>query len=149
MTHTVINPPERLSDRLLQGHSRRARPRPPLEDHIPAAGGLRSHCRDMLRFLSACLEPPDAPQGPALALAQQPQFQVSKRFAIGLCWMITTRPRRPPVVWHNGGTWGFRSFAGFAPERGSAALVMSNSARTVNGLGFRLVERGVRQGDRR
>jgi hypothetical protein len=43
------------------------------------------------------------------------------------------------VVWHNGGTWGFRSFAGFAPGRGSAAVVLSNTARAVDRTGFELL----------
>jgi CubicO group peptidase (beta-lactamase class C family) len=127
-------------DKLLGGHSRRGQPRPPIEDFMPAAGSLRSNADDMLRFLAACLQPPAQPPGPALALAQQPRARVGKRLEIGLCWMISNGGRHPKVAWHNGGTWGFRSFAGFSPERGTAAVVMSNTARSVDRLGFRLVE---------
>lgn len=128
--------------RLLQGHSRRGKPRPPIVDLMPAAGSLRSNADDVLRFLAACLDPPTDPPGPALALAQQPHARIGKRLEIGLCWMIANRPRRPRVIWHNGGTWGFRSFAGFVPDRGRAAVVMSSTARSVDRFGFRLVERG-------
>ena len=107
---------------------------------MSAAGSLRSNAEDMLRFLAACLQPPAQPPGPALALAQQPHARIAKRLEIGLGWMISNRPRHPKIVWHNGGTWGFRSFAGFAPEHGTAAVVMSNTARSVDRLGFRLVE---------
>ena len=107
---------------------------------MAAAGSLRSNARDMLRFLGACLEPPSGPVGRALELARRPHARIGKRLEIGLCWMISNRPRRPVVVWHNGGTWGFRSFAGFAPSRGTAAVVLSNTARAVERLGFRLVE---------
>ena len=54
--------------------------------------------------------------------------------------MIFDRPGGPRVVWHNGGTWGFRSFAAFAPGRAAAAVVMSNTARSVDRLGLSLVE---------
>jgi D-alanyl-D-alanine-carboxypeptidase/D-alanyl-D-alanine-endopeptidase len=141
MDATAIAVPPSWSSKLLGGHSRRGRPRPPLEDHMAAAGGLRSNARDMLRFLAACLAPPREPPGPALALAQRPHARIGKRLEMGLGWIVPNRPRRPRVIWHNGGTWGYRSFAGFAPERATAAVVMSNTARSVDRLGFRLVAR--------
>lgn len=139
MTATAVRVDPAWTQKLLGGHSRRGQPRAPIEDFMPAAGSLRSSAKDMLRFLAACLQPPAQPPGPALAVAQQPRARIVKRLEVGLCWMISDRPR-DPKVWHNGGTWGFRSFAGFAPERGTAVVVMSNTARSVDRLGFRLVE---------
>lgn len=139
MDATAITVTPTWSSKLLVGHSRRGRPRPPIADFMPAAGSLRSNARDMLRFLGACLDPSATPLARALALAQRPHARIGKRVELGLCWMISTGPRHPKVVWHNGGTWGFRSFAGFAPEHGMAAIVMSNNARSVDRLGFRLV----------
>jgi len=128
--------------KVLAGHSRRGHPRPPIEDLMPAAGSLRSSAEDMLRFLAACLQPPDDQIGAALRLAQEPQARMGKRLEVGLCWLIVRPGRRHPrLIWHNGGTWGFRAFAGFAPERGTAAVVMSNTSRSVDRLGFRLVVR--------
>ncbi|HEV2060541.1 MAG TPA: serine hydrolase domain-containing protein [Solirubrobacteraceae bacterium] len=126
--------------KLIGGHSRRGHPRPPLQDFMPAAGSLRSNADDMLRFLTACLSPPAQSPGPALVLAQQPQARIRKRLEIGLCWMIFSAPRAPKVVWHNGGTWGFRSFAGFAPEPRTAAILMSNTSRSVDRAGFELIK---------
>lgn len=143
MSATAVTVPPPWSASLLKGHSRRGQPRPPIQDFMPAAGSLRSNADDLLRFLAACLEPPAEPPGPAFALAQEPQARIGKRLETGLCWMISNRSRHPKVVWHNGGTWGFRSFAGFAPECGAAVVVMSNSARSVDRLGFRLVEETV------
>jgi CubicO group peptidase (beta-lactamase class C family) len=140
MTATTVRVDPASSATLLSGHSRRGQPRPPIEDFMPAAGSLRSNVEDMLRFLAACLQPPTEPPGPALALAQQPHARLGKRLEIGLCWMISNRPRHSKVVWHNGGTWGFRSYAGFAPHRRTAAVVMSNTARGVDRLGFGLAE---------
>lgn len=146
MNATAVTVPPQWSAKLLHGHSRRGQARPPIQDFMPAAGSLRSNADDMLRFLAACLEPPAEPPGPALALAQQPHARIGKRLELGLCWMISNRARHPRIVWHNGGTWGFRSFAAFAPEHGTAAVVMSNTARSVDRLGFRLVEKTAAAG---
>jgi serine-type D-Ala-D-Ala carboxypeptidase/endopeptidase len=60
--------------------------------------------------------------------------------AVGLGWT-----RGPHLgtdhesVFHNGGTGGFRSFAGFVPGRGTAAVVLSCSARSVDRIGFELL----------
>jgi CubicO group peptidase (beta-lactamase class C family) len=125
----------------IQGHSRRGRPRPPLEDLMPAAGSIRSSVAEMAAFLSACLSPgADAP-GPALQLAQQPAHRVSRRMSIGLGWLILTGRDNGTTIFHNGGTWGFRSFAGFSPERDRAVVVLSNTSRGVDRLGRRLLDR--------
>ena len=140
MEATAVTVPPTWSAKLLAGYSRRGQPRPPIQDFMPAAGSVRSNARDMLTFLAACLTPPAEPPGPALAFAQQPQARLNRRLHIGLCWMILDRPGGPRVVWHNGGTWGFRSFAAFAPGRAAATVVMSNTARSVDRLGLSLVE---------
>ena len=140
MTSTWVTVPAEHAHRLLGGHSPRGRPRPPLRDLLPAGGSLRSDAADMTRFLAACLAPPDGPVGAALRLAQQPHVRVRARFHIGLCWLLSTYRRDLQVVWHNGGTWGFTSFAGFAPGRGAAAVVLSDTARGVDRTGLRLLE---------
>jgi CubicO group peptidase (beta-lactamase class C family) len=139
MHRTSVQVAPDLQGRVVGGHSRRGKPRPPIKDFMPAAGSLRSNAVDMLRFLSACLQPPPARPGPALSLAQQPHARLGRRAEIGLGWLISTRRKHPRVVWHNGGTWGFRSFAAFSPESDTAAVVLSNSVHSVDRVGFRLM----------
>jgi len=122
------------------GQSPRGRPRPPIEDLMPAAGSVRSSAADLAAFLRACLSPGPDPPGPALALAQRPVHRVNRRLSIGFGWLIVTPPGKSPVVWHNGGTWGFGSFAAFSPERARAVAVLSNTARSVDRLGWRLLD---------
>ena len=107
---------------------------------MPAAGSLRSSVHDLLTFLEACLEPPAGTLGEAIALARKPRLRVNAHLSVGLGWLVLRRRGHPPVVWHNGGTWGFRSFAGFVPGDGPAAVVLSNTTRSVDGLGFRLID---------
>lgn len=142
---SVVVPPERTGH-LLSGHSRRGRPRPPIEDLLAPAGSLRSSAADLLRFLAACLTPPPGALGAALALAQQPHARTRLGAQFGLCWIVSTRwtafnrRQHPRIIWHNGGTWGFAAFAGFAPERGTAAVTLSNTVRAVDATGLRLLE---------
>lgn len=131
-------------DVTLPGGSRRGRPRPPLRDPMPAAGALRSSATDLLRWLGACLEPPPGELGRALAVAARPRLRASRRLAFGLGWMVLEP--RPRTVWHNGGTYGFRSFGGFVPDRGVAAVVLTNASREVTALGHALVR--AASGDR-
>lgn len=135
-TRVTVAPGE---PRMLAGHSCRGRRRPPLEDLMPAAGSLRSDAEDMLRLLDAALDPPAHAPGPALAMAMQPQV-TRGRATFGLGWIILKRRRHRTVVWHNGGTWGFRSFAALTPHPGVAVVVLSNTSRSVDHLGFRLLE---------
>lgn len=124
---------------LVPGRSRRGQPRPPLADLMPAAGSVRSSVEDMLRFLTACLRPPAERPGPALALAQQPHGRLGRGAGAGLGWVIIRHKGRR-VVWHNGGTWGFRSFAGFAPDHGVAVVALASSSRSLDRLGFQLLK---------
>ena len=144
---TGITLPSEQRTLVATGHSRRGAPRPPLEDLIPAAGSLRSTAGDMLRFLAACLQPPRAHPGPALARAARPHARISARASIGLGWLIVRRRGRRPFCFHNGGTWGFRSFAAFVPEARLAVVVLANTFRSVDRLGFRLLELLEEDGD--
>ncbi|MGI9097814.1 MAG: serine hydrolase domain-containing protein [Solirubrobacteraceae bacterium] len=140
LVDTSVEVEQEKRPRLLQGHSWRGAPSPPIRDWMPAAGDLRSSVGDLLSFLEACLAPPTAVIGEALALAQQPRVRVNRRLSLGLGWLILHRRGRPRVIWHGGGTWGFRSFAAFVPDEALAVVVLSNSARDVNSLGFKLVD---------
>lgn len=140
MEETSIVVPDEDRVRLLQGHSGRGAERPPIEDLMPAAGSLRSSVRDLLLWLDACIDPPPGLLGRAIALAMEPRTRVSSRFSIGLGWLVLRRRAKPVVVWHNGGTWGFRSFAAATPEAGAGAVVLSNTSRSVDRLGFRIID---------
>jgi serine-type D-Ala-D-Ala carboxypeptidase/endopeptidase len=66
---------------------------------------------------------------------------------IGLGWVIVppgqrlSRGRaRFKLLLHEGGTGGFRSFAGVIPELDVGAVVLANQARSVGGLGLRVLD---------
>jgi hypothetical protein len=44
-----------------------------------------------------------------------------------------------PLIWHNGGTGGFRSFLGFTEEGQFGALILSNTSDDVDQLAIALL----------
>ncbi len=48
--------------------------------------------------------------------------------------------RGPRVIWHNGGTGGYRSFVGFTPETEVAVVVLANSTKSVDAVGVEILK---------
>jgi CubicO group peptidase (beta-lactamase class C family) len=138
-THVAV--PAAARDRFARGHNRRGRPVPHWD--IPAlagAGALRSTVEDLLAFLRLQVDDREAPLAHAAALTHAPRVR-HRGLAVGLGWTRLPLPgTKHPLLFHNGGTGGFRSFAGFVPATHTAAVVLSNSARSVDALGFRILQ---------
>lgn len=58
--------------------------------------------------------------------------------AVRLGWM-RDRIGAHTLIWHNGGTGGFSSFAGFLPKRGRGVVVLSNGGAPVDRLARQLL----------
>lgn len=134
---------------MAQGHDERGRP-VPLWD-IPAlagAGALRSNVVDMLRFLDANVGEPTSALEQSMRAAQAPQPGASlddaTQISVGLNWMVrTVGDTATAIVWHNGGTAGFRTFIGFDPRREIGVVVLANSNHSVDDIGFHLLVPGL------
>lgn len=102
-------------------------------DAMAGAGGIRSDARDMLRYLQAMM---DATPDSAYTLARQPQrLIVDKGPQIGLAWQLPL-VRGTPVIWHNGMTGGYASFAGYTADGKRGVVVLTNSAVSVDKVGM-------------
>lgn len=139
---TSISIPEHRAVHFATGHNRRGKPVPHWD--LPAlagAGALRSTAADMLRFLELQLEPGESRLGRAAGLTQVPRAR-GGRLSVGLGWLMLPSPRSRSqrLIWHNGGTGGFFSFAGFVRESRTAIVVLTNSARPADKIGFRILE---------
>jgi CubicO group peptidase (beta-lactamase class C family) len=96
----------------------------------------------MLGFLRLQLGEGEPALARAAALTHAPRARHRAGPAVGLAWMrLPLRRSGHELVFHNGGTGGFRSFAGFVPGTNTGVVVLSNSARFVDKLGLRIVER--------
>jgi CubicO group peptidase (beta-lactamase class C family) len=107
---------------------------------LAAAGALRSTASDMLDFLSANIE--GAPLREAMDRSHEERFRAGpKGPRIGLGWHLTPLlSNGKTMIWHNGGTGGYSSFAGFVKETRTAVIVLSNTAADVDGLAVALLE---------
>ncbi|WP_051799457.1 serine hydrolase domain-containing protein [Catenuloplanes japonicus] len=96
----------------------------------PAGAGAWSTAADLGRLLTALL----AGTAPGQA-ATTARFDADAQDRIGYGWLT----RDAAVVWHNGGTGGFRTFAGFDPATGRGIAVLGNTTRSVDAIGLRLL----------
>jgi serine-type D-Ala-D-Ala carboxypeptidase/endopeptidase len=107
--------------------------------YLAAAGAIVSTLDDMTRLARACLGDAPASLAAAITSAQSPRREFAPH-RIGLHWVVTSTPSGD-VLWHNGGTGGFRSWMGCNRATGRAAVVLTNgSAAGVDDLGLHLVE---------
>ena len=107
---------------------------------LAGAGALRSTVADLLRFLEAQLGGAPEPLAEAIRTTHEPRARFGA-FEVGLGWlMLPVRGQPYKVLWHDGGTGGFRSVAGFVAEVGTAVVVLANSSRAVDNLGLKLLE---------
>ena len=98
---------------------------------LAGAGALRSTANDMLTFLAANLGYVKSPLAPAMAAmskVRRPTGQPGLEVALG--WHIWTTNGKE-IVWHNGGTGGYRSFVGFDPKARIGVVALSNTFTAV------------------
>jgi len=101
---------------------------------LAGAGALRSSINDLLTFLAANLGYVKSPLAPAMAamLSVHRPTGAPRAGEIGLGWLIA-KPAEEEIVWHNGGTGGYRSFIGFDAKTRVGVVVLSNTF-TISGV---------------
>ncbi|MBX3146189.1 MAG: beta-lactamase family protein [Gemmatimonadales bacterium] len=141
MRDTRIDLTPSMQTRLAQGHDADGTPVPTWDaPALEGAGALRSTVDDMLLFLAASTHPASTPLGRILASTHAPQAATGfPHLSVGLGWHLLTRPSGS-IVWHNGGTGGYRTFLGFDPARRVGVVILSNSAIGADDVGFHLID---------
>lgn len=104
-----------------------------------AGGGVWSTAGDLATLLQALLDG-SAPG----ADAATPRFEAGEGERIGFGWFTEYADGRE-VTWHNGGTGGFRSWAGYDAAAGVGVVVLGNTDRAVEPIGRQLI--GLDAGD--
>jgi D-alanyl-D-alanine-carboxypeptidase/D-alanyl-D-alanine-endopeptidase len=141
MRDTAITLTPALRARLAVGHNEMLKPVANWD--IPTfagAGALRSTANDLMKFVAANLGLTKSDLLPAMQKAREPRHEAgSLEMKIGLGWHISTK-YGTEVVWHNGGTGGYHSFIGFDPKKRRGIVVLSNSANSIDDIGFHLLE---------
>lgn len=108
---------------------------------LAGAGALRSTVNDMLTYIRANADSTSSPLGATLALTHGERHATnSPTLAIGLAWHRLRTPAGNWLVWHNGGTGGYRSFTGYSEKTGEGVVVLANTSNSVDDLGFHLLD---------
>ncbi len=106
---------------------------------LAGAGALRSTARDMLAFLAANMGLRRSRLHSAMRTTHEARHDAgSPNMRIGLGWHLRRGERE--VVWHNGGTGGYRSFAGFVDDSQIGVVVLSNTSTSPDDIGFHLLD---------
>ena len=132
MTSTAITLTPQMREHLARPHGALLQPSANWDlPTLAGAGALRSTTNDLLTFVSANLGYVSTPLAPAMAamlVPRQPTGMPAVEIALG--WHITTVHGKT-IVWHNGGTGGYRTFIGFDPAARTGVAVLSNAATTA------------------
>jgi serine-type D-Ala-D-Ala carboxypeptidase/endopeptidase len=147
MDSTRVTLTPEMKARLAVGHNAAMEPVENWEfgSVFAGAGALRSSVNDLLMFLAANLgytKTPLAPAMVAMLSVRRPTGQPG--LEVGLGWHIFTTGGKE-IIWHNGGTGGYRSFMGFDLKVRVGVVLLSNAetAAGVDDIGRHLLDPSV------
>ncbi|CAG0935796.1 D-alanyl-D-alanine-carboxypeptidase/endopeptidaseAmpH [Thermoflexales bacterium] len=110
---------------------------------LAGAGALRSTTNDLLTFLEANLGISSAALSPALEMTHSARRDAGgegeDKMQVGLGWHLLT-VGDTDIIWHNGGTGGYRSFIGFDKAQRRGVVVLTNTANDADDIGLHLLE---------
>ena len=130
MGNTVLTLTEEMREHVAKGYHKKEESEGWDNLALEGCGGIHSNISDMTRFLSASMGLLDSPLTDLLKRCQKPQFAAdSSGFDIGLGWIVS-HSHNGDIIWHNGGTAGFRSFLGFNPKMQRGIVILSNSTES-------------------
>ena len=105
-------------------------------DALAGAGAIRSTAGDMLKFLAANMGLVDTPLKAAMERMRSIRNETgTPHLQIAMGWHIWTE-FPPDIFWHNGGTAGYRSFAGMDVADKKAVVVLCNTFFDIDNIGL-------------
>jgi D-alanyl-D-alanine-carboxypeptidase/D-alanyl-D-alanine-endopeptidase len=146
MKSTAITLSKAMKDRLAIGHDAGLDPVSNWDlPTLAGAGALRSTANDLLTFIGANLGLQTSPLASSMAAmlaTRRPTGTPNLEIALG--WHIWTRDGHE-IIWHNGGTAGYRTWIGFELKSRTGVVVLSNTFTTagVDDIGAHLLDPAV------
>lgn len=107
-------------------------------DVLFGGGGILSTTQDLAKFVIAHFNTKNA----ILNLTKTPTFKVNNTMQIGLGWHIIKLATGQELIWHNGGTGGYKSSTSINLKTKKAVIILSNlfGANTLDDLGYELIK---------
>uniref|UniRef100_Q01QS0 Beta-lactamase n=1 Tax=Solibacter usitatus (strain Ellin6076) TaxID=234267 RepID=Q01QS0_SOLUE len=126
MSNTRVTLTPEMKARLAVGHSAGLAAVPNWDiPTLAGAGALRSTANDMLIFLAANLGYAKTPLAQAMADEIAIRRPVGGDMEIAYGWHVQNKDGNS-IIWHNGGTGGYRTYMGFDPKARTGVVVLSN-----------------------
>jgi D-alanyl-D-alanine-carboxypeptidase/D-alanyl-D-alanine-endopeptidase len=126
MANTRVTLTPEMKSRLAVGHSAALAEVPNWDiPTLAGAGALRSTANDMLTFLAANLGYVKTPLAQAMADEVSIRRPVGGDMEIAYGWHVQNKDGNS-IIWHNGGTGGYRTYMGFDPKARTGVVVLSN-----------------------
>ncbi len=117
-----------------------------LPNHLAGAGGIRSTGTDMMKFLKANMGLVSTPFDAAIELSHQEIYKENDYRSMGMNWIRDDeRDLSRHILWHNGGTGGYKSYLGFTEDCQFGVFALSNASINVDGMGERMIKTFVRE----
>lgn len=102
------------------------------------AGGIRSTAEDMLLYAQAQLGTATSPLNNDIQITHKPTFTKGAT-TVAMGWHII-KPGDDELLFHNGGTGGYRSYLAVNPKKKFAVVMLSNTTISVDELGNSLMK---------
>jgi CubicO group peptidase (beta-lactamase class C family) len=137
LTQAYLLPPEVPTAQAARGFRNNFRPSVAwnLDAYAPA-GGLVTSARELTEFFAQVHATDSAMWRLATTSGRYDPSVPRSQTRLG--WMMRP-PEAAPLIWHNGGTGGFRTFAGYVPAEGIAVVVLGNGHGNIDSLAFSLL----------
>jgi CubicO group peptidase (beta-lactamase class C family) len=141
MRSTSMMLSEAQKNRLAPGYSASLQPVKNWDFAVLAGcGAVRSTVNDMLKFVAANLELTDTPLKSAMRRMRSARKETGMPDVdIGMAWHVFTK-FDTQIWWHNGGTYGYRSFVGYNPAKKEGVVVLCNTFVDNDDLGKHILE---------
>ena len=138
LDHTGITLSPTMKKNLAKGHSGGVEVENWDLTTLAGAGAIRSTAVDMLKYLAANMGKEKSALYPAMQLAHKNSRVEGAKPIVGLGWHTMVFDDLK-IIWHNGGTGGYRTFAGFIEGGDKAVVVLSNSNASVDDIGIHIL----------
>ena len=112
-------------------------------DVLAPAGGLKCNAQEMLAYLTKMGDPVNEQSKEIINKLLEPTVQLNSSMNVCRGWVALEQKDKPIIYWHNGGTYGFSTFAAFTKGGKQAVIVVVNkfNANAVSdGLGMSIIK---------
>lgn len=108
---------------------------------LAGAGGIRSSVNDLVTYLKAQMGFIDTKLDSAITMTHRIRFDAGEGHTavVGLAWFYSTK--NDTIIWHNGGTGGYKSFIGWNIENGTGVVILSSGRKGVTDVGLYMLDK--------